>query len=136
VVGEHGPSQFVAWSTVTVAGVPIDRAVPSETFDHDQVANETMHEAQQTIEAKGAISFGIGAIVASVCDSILSDKRDVCPISHFQEDLGCYLSMPVILGRSGLLRTIQPVLSFKEKDRLAASATSLKQSLRQLEDAI
>ena len=127
VLGEHGDSQFVAWSIATVGGVPIDKALPPGILDRAILAESTSQKAQKIIRAKGATAYGIGSIVASICSSILFDKHNVRPISHFQQDLECCLSLPVVLGRKGVVRAIPLPLSDEENAALEASAKSLKE---------
>ena len=107
--------------------MPIDKALPTGTLDRNSLADTTRRKAQTIIKAKGATAYGIGSIVASICSSILFDKHNVRPISHYQEDLQCCLSLPVVLGRKGIVKTMPLPLSEDEKAALEASATSLKE---------
>jgi L-lactate dehydrogenase len=132
VVGEHGDSQIVAWSCASIAGVPIDKAMPPESLDRVHLAEQCNHEAQHIIRAKGSIAFAMGSIVASICSSILFDKRDVRPLSHFIPEFGCCLSLPVVLGRKGLVHTIQLPLTTGEKARLAKSGERTKEAVKRL----
>jgi L-lactate dehydrogenase len=136
VLGEHGDSQFVAWSLASIDDVPIDKALPPDTLNRTELAKECKHEGQRIIEAKGAISFGIGSVVSSVCSSILFDKRNVYPISHFQPDLDCCLSLPVVLGRKGIIKTISLPLNSEEKARLVGSGKKLREMVHRLTDDI
>jgi L-lactate dehydrogenase len=116
----------VAWSIATIGGVPIARAMPTLTQDRKSFSEAVKTKAQRIIEAKGATSFGIGSIVSSICSSILFDKRNVRPISHWNEKFGCCLSLPVVLGRRGVGRVIDVPLDEDEQQQLADSARSLK----------
>jgi len=127
VLGEHGDSQFVAWSCASIAGVPIDKAIAPETLNRVHLAEECKHEAQHIVKAKGSIAFGIGSIVAGICSSILFNKRDVRPVSHFQPDLGCCLSLPVVLGRKGIVHTVHLPLTTGEKAKLQESGDAVKE---------
>jgi L-lactate dehydrogenase len=133
-LGEHGDSQFVAWSVASIAGVPIDMALPPDTSNRTELAEECRHEGQRINEAKGAIVFGIGSVVSSICSSILFDKRDVSPVSHFQPDLGCCLSLPVVLGREGIIKTIPLPLSDEERAKLVESGKIVREMVEALKD--
>lgn len=126
VLGEHGDSQFVAWSLVTIGGVPISQALPDEHINRAEIAEKTKRKAHAIIEAKGATAYGIGSVVGSICGSILFDKHNVRPISHYVEELGCCLSLPVVLGRRGIVRSIPMPLADKEKELLRQSAEELR----------
>lgn len=127
VLGEHGDSQFVAWSAASIAGVPLDRALPPGVqIDRDAIAADTKSKAARIIANKGATNFGIGGVAASICRSILCDERVVRPVSHWQERLGVCLSLPAVLGRGGVLRTVELGLESGEEEALKRSAEALK----------
>ncbi|KIW99624.1 L-lactate dehydrogenase [Rhinocladiella mackenziei CBS 650.93] len=127
VLGEHGESQMVAWSCITIGAVPLDQCLPPNTaINRKGIAAETKDKAAKIIEAKGATAYGIGALSASICKSILFDQRNVRPISHWVEELGCCLSLPVVLGRRGIVRSLNMPLNQEEKNMLAKSADALR----------
>ncbi|SPQ25665.1 b346e62d-5ce0-4d94-bc72-52f0bde53733 [Thermothielavioides terrestris] len=132
VIGVHGDTQVAAWSSATINGVPIDQFLPPEQCNHADLANECKHISEDIFRAKGATPFGIGSVVASICTSILLDKGDVQPISHFQSEHRCCFSLPVVLGRKGIMRTVQLPLSSDEKAHLARSAERLKETLERI----
>ncbi|EHY56155.1 L-lactate dehydrogenase A [Exophiala dermatitidis] len=128
VLGEHGETQMVAWSCVTIGAVPLDQCLPPNvTLDRKAIARETKDKAAKIIEAKGATAYGIAALSASICKSILFDQRNVRPISHWVDELGCCLSLPVVLGRRGIVRSLNMPLAQEERDLLVQSADALKQ---------
>lgn len=126
MLGIHGPSQVIAWSTATIAGVPIEEVLTHGTLDHSQLADECKHRSETIIRAKGATPLGIAMIVASICSSILRNKRDVRPVSHYSHEYGCCYSMPVVLGRRGVLTALPMSLNDDEEARLAESIKDLK----------
>ena len=127
VLGEHGESQFVAWSSVNVGGSPLDQVISSKDLDKEAIAEETRKKAGALIQNKGNTEFGIGAVTTSLCQSILSDLKVIRSVSHWQEEYGVPLSLPAVVGRKGILQTIPISLSSEEKQSLKASAESLKQ---------
>ena len=128
VLGEHGESQFVAWSAASIGGVPLEQALlPDTKLDKESIAEDTKNKATSIIENKGATNYGIGGVTASLCKSILFDQRNIRPVSHWQEDLGVCLSIPAVIGRKGLVRTIEMGLNDEEKGKLKKSANTLKE---------
>ncbi|KAK4233008.1 lactate/ malate dehydrogenase [Achaetomium macrosporum] len=132
VVGVQGDSQVVAWSTATINGMPIDKFLAPDAFPYADLANECKHRSESIIRAKGATPFGIGSIVSSICSSILVDRGDVRPISHFQPEFGCCFSMPVVLGRKGVARTVEMPLVKDELADIAKSAKRLRDTLERI----
>jgi L-lactate dehydrogenase len=128
VLGEHGESQFVAWSLVSIGGVPLEKAVQEgSSIDKSGIAEETKNKATNIMNNKGATAYGIGGVAASICKSILFDQRNIRPVSHYQDGLNVCLSMPAVLGRKGLLRTVNTPLSDEERGLLEKSAKALRE---------
>lgn len=102
ILGEHGESQVIAWSYVSVGGIPRGQLTTSEGdachIDRGAVAEGAKQKASAIIEKKGSTAFGIAAVVISVCKSILYDIRVVLIISHFQEESGICLSTRLCWG--------------------------------------
>lgn len=134
VLGEHGDSQVVAWSQVSIGGIPISQTLlkePGTDAITEEVAQETKKKASEIIESKGSTAFGIGGVVASICKSILYDGRNVLSVSHYQTDLGVCLSTPVVVGRKGLSSWMAMPLDHGELAALKESSASLKKVIEE-----
>ncbi|KJZ80015.1 hypothetical protein HIM_00729 [Hirsutella minnesotensis 3608] len=130
VLGVHGDSQVTAWSRASIGNVPIQESpLHGHRIDRANLDEECKYRSASIIRAKGSTPFGIGSIVSEICASIILDKRKVCPISHFQPDFGCCFSLPVILGRKGIVNTVPMALSDAESAEIAKSAIDLKSML-------
>lgn len=101
VLGEHGDSQFVAWSSAHIGGLSIDTFKEFDQATRERLANKTKNKAYEIIKAKGATYFGIAAIVSSICECIFLDQKHIRPLSIYSESLKCCLSLPCVLGRQG-----------------------------------
>jgi L-lactate dehydrogenase len=149
VLGEHGDSQFVstysklsptnslivqpiAWSSATIGGSPLQSILPLDPDRRDEIATATRRKAYEIIKVKGATAYGIAAVVSSICESILFDQRHIRPLSHWQDNLGCCLSMPAVIGRRGILSTIAMPLDDKEEDLLNISAAKMREIVQAL----
>lgn len=118
----------MAWSTATIGGVSIDKSVGLDRdIRPDEIERDCKDRSRSIIQAKGAISFGIGSIVSGICSSIVADKRNVVPISSFQPQYGCCFSWPAVLGRNGVVRAMDVPLSDDEKVKIVETAKSLKE---------
>ena len=134
VLGEHGETQLVAWSHASIGGVPLDQIVGNERIDTASIAEETRTKAAEIINAKGTTAFGIGGVAASLCKSMLFDQRNIRPISHWQEDLGVCLSMPAVIGREGVVRSIPISIDEGERKKLEDSAANLRDVIEEAEN--
>ncbi|KAI9804248.1 MAG: hypothetical protein M1833_007055 [Piccolia ochrophora] len=133
VLGEHGDSQFVAWSSVTIGCTPLSTVLPLTADERSAIATAAKDKALEIIKVKGFTSYGVAAIVTSICESILFDQRHVRPLSHWQEELQCCLSLPAVLGRNGIARTVELPLSEEEESLLQASASTMKDVIKSCE---
>ncbi len=125
VIGEHGDSQVVAWSSVSIGGAPIDRwGVSPEK--KEQIALAVKNEAYEIIQAKGATFYGIALCVATLCEYILFNKKIIVPVSWYHEKYRVCLSLPVVLGNRGVERVIELGLTSYELEQLEKSATLLR----------
>src|ERR1700704_4208192 len=124
VVGEHGTSQVFLWSSARVAGAPVAE-VPRERIEQEvRFANIAI------IEGIGASQYGIGMVCARIAEIVLRDERAVIPIGSFNPAYGVTLSLPGVVGRDGVERILEPVMSDEEKQALQRSADTLRSALR------
>ena len=124
-LGEHGESQMVPWSTVTVAGKPIlelikERPEKYGELNLQEIADEGRLGGWKVLEGKGSTEFGIGASIAEVARAILSDEKRILPISvllngeYGNKDV--YVSVPAVIGKNGVEEIIELHLSpFEQK---------------------
>ncbi|KOC13047.1 hypothetical protein AFLA70_276g000781 [Aspergillus flavus AF70] len=133
-LGVHGDSQVVAWSIATIGGIPIDEVLPPDTLDRGNLEKECKGRSQRIVQGKGAIPFGIGSAISSICSSILYDKRNVRPISHFQPEFKCCFSLPVVLGSGGIIKTIRPLLNDKERADLTEAGQMLRNTIDRINE--
>ncbi len=125
ILGEHGDTQFPAWSCARVAGVPLqDFGITQKDFDY--IANETKNKAYEIISCKGATFYGIATCVAALCRTIIFDQKRVTPLSCYIKELDVSLSMPVVLGAKGVEKILSIPLDTHEQKQLVHSASALK----------
>jgi len=127
VMGEHGDSEFVAWSTVSDA----DKISEGE---REEMQYAVMHEAYDIIDGKGATYFGIGSAAADILDTILSDEGTILPVSvplYGEYGVkGMSLGVPAKIGKGGIQKVIRLKLSADEELKFRTSANKLKGLLK------
>ena len=138
ILGEHGDSEIVAWSSANVSGLPLHNFCEMRGyFDHD-AAMETLaagvkNSAYEIIDKKGATYYGIAMSVRRVCEAIVRDEKSILPVSSVQH--GSYgiqdvaLSLPAVVGKDGVETIVPIALSEEEIAALRASAQTLKDVL-------
>lgn len=135
VIGEHGDSEIVAWSSANISGIPLDDFCEMRGHYHHEEATENIAEmvknsAYQIIEKKRATYYGIAMSVKRICEAIVRDEKSILPVSSMMhgeygiEDVA--LSMPAIIGRNGLETKVPIALNAEELEKLKESAETLK----------
>jgi L-lactate dehydrogenase len=136
VLGEHGDSEVVAFSTLRIGGVSLDRFAAHRP-DHAEVARRVREAAYKIIAGKGYTSFGVATAIVRICEAIVRDERAVLPVSTFLTGElgieGLYLSLPCVLGLKGIQRVLVPDLSADEVTAVQESAQVLRVAISALE---
>jgi len=141
VLGEHGDSEVLAWSTARAGSAPIGEVARQMGRPLDEAARAAIDEgvrraAYRIIAGKGATWYGIGAGLARIVRAIAADQRDVLTVSILTAEVAgvrdVALSLPRVVGAAGVLADLQPGLSAEETAALAASARLLKDSATSL----
>lgn len=124
-LGEHGNTQFTAWSTVSVMGQPVKEVAAAKGVDLSEIEKDSVVGGYTVFAGKGFTSYGIASAAIRLAKAIVSDAHEELPVSHYQEAFGTYLSTPAIVGRQGIVADSTLTLSEDEKEKLAASAKSI-----------
>jgi L-lactate dehydrogenase len=137
VLGEHGDSEVLVWSSAKVGGVSLlDFAVqigrPFTEEIRSQIDDGVRHAAYRIIEGKGATYYGIGAGLAQIVETIRGDQCRVLTVSSVTQDVrgleGIALSLPRLVGAKGIIAELQPALLSDEQLALEESAEVLKKA--------
>ncbi|WP_429970590.1 L-lactate dehydrogenase [Fructilactobacillus sp. Tb1] len=125
-LGEHGNSQFTAWSTVRALDKPLTELAKERDLDLDALDNEARHGGYAVFKGKGYTNYGVATAAVRLANVVLSDAHSVLPVSNYREDYDSYLSYPVVVGRDGVLENVPLNLTDEEKAKLQNSADFIK----------
>lgn len=134
VLGEHGESQFVAWSNIFVENMTLEEYLkqnPKE-FSGDFVENKVRERAWRVIDGKQHTQCGIGSTVCDLITAITQDKKDIILVSTLlNKEYGLkdiYLSTPCIIGKNGVEKILELKLNDEEMNKLKNSEKVLKEN--------
>ena len=137
VLGEHGDSEVLAWSSGKIGGVPvgefaeqIGRRITDDV--KARIDDGVRRAAYRIIEGKGATYYGIGAGIARIAKAIRDDEGAVLTLSNIEGLNGVSLSLPRVLKAKGIEASIQPMLSNEEEKALNKSAEILREAAVEL----
>jgi L-lactate dehydrogenase len=132
VLGEHGDSEVVAWSSARVAGLPLREWKAWTPELETQLAEHVRTAAYEIIKRKGATNHAIGVVAAALLRSYLRDENRVLTVSRVHRGAcGVYevaMSLPTIVGARGAHQVLEPQLDAGERAQLARSAEVLRQA--------
>ena len=137
-MGEHGDSQMVPWSTVTIAGKPFYDVIADNKelvgdVDLDELVYRTTQEGWEIFNRKGTTYYGIATACVGVIKAILNDENRIIPVSTLLEgeygERDVYAGVPTVLNRSGaydvleIHMTLGELARFKESTRVIREYT-------------
>lgn len=123
VLGEHGDSEFVAWSTV-------QPEIEFSDQEKQSIEKSVREQAYDIIEGKGATYFGIGASTVQLLSAIIDDTKEIFPVSanltgqYGLDDVA--LGVPAVIGKDGVEEIQEIPLIESEQKKLELSAQKLK----------
>lgn len=135
IIGEHGDSEFAAWSSTNISGIPLnDFCEMRGHHNHDEamreIAENVKNSAYEIIAKKQATYYGIAMSVKRICECIVRDEKSILPVSSMMH--GNYgieqiaLSMPAIVGVNGIETHVPISLNDSEIKSLWNSAETIK----------
>ncbi|MBC1411860.1 L-lactate dehydrogenase [Listeria welshimeri] len=128
VLGEHGESQFVAWSTVKIGGVHITDYKTETTLDLPALKDTVRFGGWNILTGKGWTSFGIATATANIVGALLSDAKQVFPLAVFSEQTNTYIGQPAIIGANGVIDILEPSLTKEEQANFSNSAAVIRKA--------
>ncbi|WP_054943167.1 L-lactate dehydrogenase [Paenibacillus ihuae] len=140
-LGEHGESQFVAWSHVTIGGKPLLQILEQHrerfrSLDLDDIARKTKDAGWEIFTRKGSTHFGIGSALAYITRSILNDEHKIIAVSaildgeYGQRDVCA--GAPAIIGGGGIQELLELNLSDQEFAKFDASCGIIRSGIESL----
>jgi len=141
IAGEHGDSEVPLWSTATIGGVPVQDWGSAGESPLDEAARARIHHqvvrsADEIIAGKGATSLAVGLAVSRILEAVLNDEHRVLPVTSRLEDVhgltDVCLSMPSVVGRTGIERVLVTPLAADEREKLVESAATVRATARGL----
>jgi len=144
VIGEHGDSEVLAWSLVTVGSMHLKEFCVQHGFQIDDATRESIdtdvrNAAYIIIEGKGATYYGIGSALAKIVDVVVHDQRSVLTVttSAGTEEGGVSdtcISRPRVMGGQGVLSTLDLPLNSEEARAFTRSTETVREVIHSLQE--
>ena len=137
VLGEHGDSEVLCWSVADVGGIPLEDLArqlgrPFDAARRAAIDQGVRRAAYRIIEGKGATWYGIAGGLVRIVQAIGNDENSALTVSMLTatvEGVGpVALSLPRLIGRTGVVRTLAPNLAADEHAALKRSAEVVREA--------
>jgi L-lactate dehydrogenase len=139
VIGEHGDSEFVVWSSAFIGGIALTQFPIPEGVTLEQIQEEytelTRKRGNSILERKGNTSYGISTVVCQLVDSILRDEKQIFPVSvradsNYGVGSEVVLGLPCIISSRGIERQLLLPRNAYEQRLLEESASKLNEAYK------
>lgn len=127
VMGEHGDSEFIAWSTASVGTMYIANSLTKE--EKEEIAVEVRDSAYNIIKKKGNTSYGIGGCLVRITNAILNDENAIITVSSYDSKHDIYISSPCVINKNGVRERLELQLEQDEKELLENSCEVIKDTI-------
>ena len=132
VVGEHGTSEVLLWSSARVGGrlaLDLLKDMGHDENIRENIEREVRYANITIIEGIGASQYGVAIVCARIAEMVLRDERAVIPIGAYNPKYGVTLSLPSVVGRAGVAQVFEPEMTSAEQQALQRSADAIKEWL-------
>lgn len=135
VMGEHGDSQMVPWSRVTVGGkdffnIITDNKDRLEGVNLNEMVRETAEAGWEIVHRKGNTSYGIATTAVGIIKAILYNENKIIPVSTLlcgeYGETDIFAGVPAVLNRSGVKEVVEVRMTPEELERFKESVAVIR----------
>jgi L-lactate dehydrogenase len=128
ILGEHGPNQFPILSSAKAGGELL-----RDTPRHRELFTQVIEAGFEVYRLKGYTNHAIATATRMVIEAVIFDEYRTMPLAtRFDDWMGiqdnCF-SIPVVVGRSGIIRHLHPELNDDEQQTLRTAAAAVKSTI-------
>ena len=132
VIGEHGDSEFVPWSSAQVGTQDIKDFVSEEELN--QISEKVRNAAYEIINRKGATYYGIGMCLVRITNAILSDENSIITVSSYDKTNDIFVGGATIINKNGCKERMYIKLNEEETKKLEKSISIIKDAINSIEE--
>lgn len=132
VIGEHGDSEFVPWSSAQVGTQDIKDFISEEELN--QISEKVRNAAYEIINRKGATYYGIGICLVRITNAILSDENSIITVSSYDKTNDIFVGGATIINKNGCKERMYIKLNEEETKKLEKSISIIKDAINSIEE--
>jgi malate dehydrogenase len=133
VIGRHSDDMIPLPDYCRVSGIPVTTLVSGDRFA--AIVEETRKSGDVLVELaqRGSAYYGPAAVASDLAEAIVRNTRRVISVSQMWTGQygidGVAMSLPSVIGKNGIEKTLEPVLDEEKKRSLAESAEAIRSRL-------
>lgn len=132
VIGEHGDSEFVLWSSALIGSEKIDKYLTQDEMI--KIEDDVRNAAYEIIDRKGATYYGIAMCLTRITTAILNNENTIITVSSYDEENDIYFSTPSVINKDGATKKMKIELNNEEQEKLENSINVIKDAIKKIEE--
>lgn len=142
-MGEHGDSQIVPWSHITVGGKSFLKVLEDNkdrfpNVDLKELVKDTAEAGWEVYKRKGTTYYAIATATVGIIKAILNNENRIIPVSTLLEGEygvnGVFAGVPAILNSNGVKEVVEIHLNEEEENNFKNSINVIKEYVEKLEN--
>jgi L-lactate dehydrogenase len=137
VLGEHGDSMVPVWSSTTLNGFSLEKHPDLPAAAKNRIFQRTRQSGAEMIRLKGGAGWAVGTSIATLVHAVILDQRKMLPVSSMQTGSyglhGVCISVPTLVGRTGVLKHVELDVWPRELQALKGSAQALGETFQRIQ---
>jgi len=142
ILGEHGDSEFVCWSSATIGAKSISDVINDMSeisfSDLDKIYVKVRDSAMEIIKRKKATYWGVGMALVRITSAIFNNENSIMPVSvlntgEYDCEKDIYIGLPAVLNRDGVHHIVKLALNADETIKLKNSAAIVRKNLTSID---
>ena len=134
MMAEHGDTEFAAFSSATIGGLPLYDLAEAKGISKDdlyKLEDDVRNKAYAIINSKGATFYGVATALMRISRAILRDENAVLPVgAPMSGEYGLkdiYIGTPAVINANGIAEVLEVPLDEREAKAMADSAKTLEE---------
>ena len=140
-MGEHGDSQMVPWSHITVGGKKFTKVLEDnkdrfKDVDLDKLVQDTAQAGWEVYKRKGTTYYAIATATVGIIKAIINDENRIIPVSTLLEgEYGVsdvFAGVPAVLNSKGVKEVVEIHMTEDEKEKFQNSIEVIREYIKKL----
>lgn len=140
-MGEHGDSQMVPWSHITVGGKKFTKILEDnkdrfKNVDLDKLVQDTAQAGWEVYKRKGTTYYAIATATVGIIKAIINDENRIIPVSTLLEgEYGVsdvFAGVPAVLNSKGVKEVVEIHMTENEKEKFQNSIEVIREYIKKL----